>query len=104
MFSVYLIDALSRPSLCVFFFQAEDGIRYYKVTGFQTCALPISFFFQAEDGIRDYKVTGVQTCALPISVRHPALSDLLDLLSADRDAEALRVHDGEDIADADRDV
>src|SRR5256885_6127226 len=25
-----------------------------------------SFFFQAEDGIRDYKVTGVQTCALPI--------------------------------------
>src|SRR5256885_2610920 len=27
------------------------------------------FFFQAEDGIRDYKVTGVQTCALPISLR-----------------------------------
>src|SRR2546426_9148820 len=27
------------------------------------------FFFQAEDGIRDYKVTGVQTCALPISDR-----------------------------------
>ena len=27
----------------------------------------ICFFFQAEDGIRDYKVTGVQTCALPIS-------------------------------------
>src|SRR5256885_4816151 len=27
------------------------------------------FFFQAEDGIRDYKVTGVQTCALPISRR-----------------------------------
>src|SRR5256885_9898820 len=25
-----------------------------------------AFFFQAEDGIRDYKVTGVQTCALPI--------------------------------------
>src|SRR5256885_13338935 len=27
----------------------------------------LTFFFQAEDGIRDYKVTGVQTCALPIS-------------------------------------
>src|SRR5256885_10390610 len=27
------------------------------------------FFFQAEDGIRDYKVTGVQTCALPIYPR-----------------------------------
>src|SRR5690606_41192033 len=25
-----------------------------------------SFFFQAEDGIRDFHVTGVQTCALPI--------------------------------------
>src|SRR5438876_8856638 len=27
------------------------------------------FFFQAEDGIRDGRVTGVQTCALPISSR-----------------------------------
>src|SRR5690606_39378635 len=26
-------------------------------------------FFQAEDGIRDFHVTGVQTCALPISTR-----------------------------------
>src|SRR5699024_12059694 len=26
----------------VFFFQAEDGIRYRNVTGVQTCALPIS--------------------------------------------------------------
>src|SRR2546426_928120 len=32
-------------------------------------SLRFVFFFQAEDGIRDYKVTGVQTCALPISVR-----------------------------------
>src|SRR5258706_7209299 len=29
--------------------------------------LPSCFFFQAEDGIRDWSVTGVQTCALPIS-------------------------------------
>src|SRR5690606_40911059 len=28
--------------------------------------LLISFFFQAEDGIRAFHVTGVQTCALPI--------------------------------------
>src|SRR5215475_2038120 len=27
------------------------------------------FFFQAEDGIRDFHVTGVQTCALPIWLR-----------------------------------
>src|SRR5690348_17731934 len=26
----------------------------------------MDFFFQAEDGIRDGRVTGVQTCALPI--------------------------------------
>src|SRR5690606_40618604 len=29
------------------------------------CSL-LCFFFQAEDGIRDFHVTGVQTCALPI--------------------------------------
>src|SRR5690606_40718276 len=29
------------------------------------CSSPF-FFFQAEDGIRDFHVTGVQTCALPI--------------------------------------
>src|SRR5256885_8666275 len=33
------------------------------------CVFVFFFFFQAEDGIRDYKVTGVQTCALPISTR-----------------------------------
>src|SRR2546426_4846680 len=32
-------------------------------------AILFFFFFQAEDGIRDYKVTGVQTCALPILSR-----------------------------------
>src|SRR5690606_39327728 len=30
---------------------------------------PLLFFFQAEDGIRDFHVTGVQTCALPICSR-----------------------------------
>src|SRR5262249_59200507 len=29
------------------------------------------FFFQAEDGIRDWSVTGVQTCALPILALDP---------------------------------
>src|SRR5688500_20014027 len=32
-------------TICCFFFQAEDGIRDYKVTGVQTCALPISFLW-----------------------------------------------------------
>src|ERR1039457_7382310 len=30
-----------KTAWCLFFFQAEDGIRYYKRTGVQTCALPI---------------------------------------------------------------
>src|SRR5690606_40582238 len=30
-------------------------------------SIVLFFFFQAEDGIRDFHVTGVQTCALPIS-------------------------------------
>src|SRR5256885_16138309 len=38
------------------------------------------FFFQAEDGIRDYKVTGVQTCALPIlGLAGSMLHDIRDL-------------------------
>src|SRR5262249_57037349 len=32
----------------------------------------VFFFFQAEDGIRDWSVTGVQTCALPILDRFVA--------------------------------
>src|SRR5262249_56653146 len=28
-------------AVCVFFFQAEDGIRDWSVTGVQTCAIPI---------------------------------------------------------------
>src|SRR3954467_10502731 len=47
-------DVCSSDLDHMFFFQAEDGIRDYRVTGVQTCALVI----------RDYRVTGVQTCAL----------------------------------------
>src|SRR5256885_1213468 len=35
------MDHLYARLVCFFFFQAEDGIRDYKVTGVQTCALPI---------------------------------------------------------------
>src|SRR5258706_6977445 len=43
------------------------------------------FFFQAEDGMRDWSVTGVQTCALPISLpSEAALSDACDGLRDDR--------------------
>src|SRR3989454_2954347 len=42
----------------------------------------VFFFFQAEDGIRDYKVTGVQTCALPISRGDPTARELAGRLAA----------------------
>src|SRR5690606_39636031 len=40
---------------------------------------PNSFFFQAEDGIRAFHVTGVQTCALPISAHDPIRTAPADL-------------------------
>src|SRR6266446_5882905 len=49
----------------------------------------IVFFFQAEDGIRDYKVTGVQTCALPISLELSFLTLAGDPRSAE---QLLREH------------
>ena len=39
------------------------------------------FFFQAEDGIRDWSVTGVQTCALPICIDR-AVDDLMAVADA----------------------
>src|SRR5256885_10626975 len=44
-----------------------EGMLKRKRNGVDGHATVLGFFFQAEDGIRDYKVTGVQTCALPIS-------------------------------------
>src|SRR5258706_7079934 len=38
-----------------------------SLAGPVSCSV-LFFFFQAEDGIRDWSVTGVQTCALPISL------------------------------------
>src|ERR1035437_10884287 len=39
-------------SVCVFFFQAEDGIRDIGVTGVQTCALPI--YLPGQSGMLRY--------------------------------------------------
>src|SRR2546426_12170982 len=55
------------------------------------CYCVFFFFFQAEDGIRDYKVTGVQTCALPISRRRASASGFL---ATERAEPALESADG----------
>src|SRR5690606_40897313 len=58
----------------------------------------LDFFFQAEDGIRDFHVTGVQTCALPILIRtlsyqvtEQLASGQLELLLAEDNAPRLPV-------------
>ena len=52
------------------------------------------FFFQAEDGIRDYDVTGVQTCALPILLYYLPVIAVLLLLGVNQQATViLRSHD-----------
>src|SRR5688572_3158676 len=60
------------PCPCVFFFQAEDGIRDLTVTGVQTCALPICW---ADEGrmpptllARKGKVLGGIVAGSPLSV------------------------------------
>src|SRR5690348_18009052 len=40
--------------LCFFFFQAEDGIRDGRVTGVQTCALPIYMIVGVLEGMAPY--------------------------------------------------
>src|SRR5690606_40444720 len=52
------------------------------------------FFFQAEDGIRDFHVTGVQTCALPISFVYKtyygyAMAVVLRYVQAEMEAEEI---------------
>src|SRR5256885_5508176 len=63
----------------------------------------IFFFFQAEDGIRDYKVTGVQTCALPIlSAAHHGLGRLICLVDVNNqqaDGPSTRMLGFEPLAD-----
>src|SRR5256885_241480 len=59
-FKARVLITLMRPSLMFFVVLWLKLVR--DVLRVMCC-----FFFQAEDGIRDYKVTGVQTCALPIS-------------------------------------
>src|SRR5690606_11073631 len=45
-----------------------------RVTHYRLLVRVFFFFFQAEDGIRDFHVTGVQTCALPILAVVPSVT------------------------------
>src|SRR5256885_4966046 len=50
--SAKLVSLSYRSETLAVFLQAEAGIRYYKVTGVQTCALPISSSFVAMSSVR----------------------------------------------------
>src|SRR5205807_6843222 len=58
------------------------------------------FFFQAEDGIRDYKVTGVQTCALPISLVIRRLINLTTSRCRRKFTRNLRITNAKEQADS----
>src|SRR5246127_1710301 len=51
----------------IFFFQAEDGIRYLTVTGVQTCALPICFVQRVEIGVSAQEITPALAAGLGLS-------------------------------------
>src|SRR5690606_39460078 len=51
------------------------------------------FFFQAEDGIRDFHVTGVQTCALPI-LCCSAMSSMLHQAAATTKGDEMAAAEG----------
>src|SRR2546426_8714200 len=55
----------SSSDVCSFVFKQKTAYEITRWLEFRR----VLFLSQAEDGIRDYKVTGVQTCALPISSR-----------------------------------
>src|SRR5438093_3120669 len=72
---------------CVFFFPAKDGIRYWSVTGVQTCALPIYPDAVAEMESRAADIADQKAAELVWLLEHPPLytsgtsgkdADLLD--------------------------
>src|SRR5256885_8349401 len=67
MFLILLTSSGMTVEMIVLFIMRFDNYSYF-------------FFFQAEDGIRDYKVTGVQTCALPISLHRQISAGTADIL------------------------
>src|SRR5690606_40585648 len=60
-------------------------------------AAKLVFFFQAEDGIRDFHVTGVQTCALPICHGANVLDVSAEVEQVVLDAEELGHHHADEV-------
>src|SRR5262249_58132629 len=65
----------------VFFFQAEDGIRDWSVTGVQTCALPI-----LEDTVQRYPLDGVLQTLFP-EEEFPTVGNFIAAIGSERSEE-----------------
>src|SRR5690606_12036112 len=71
--------------LVLFFFQAEDGIRVFHVTGVQTCALPIlAAFFEFDPGSLTDAVSSLATMTAAVFGIVITVVSIIVQLSADR--------------------
>src|SRR5690349_9558552 len=64
---------------CVFFFQAEDGIRDLYVTGVQTCALPISLIIADKGAYVSY----LEGCTAPMRDENQLHAAVVELVALD---------------------
>src|SRR2546426_6122640 len=69
--------APGRDSVFFFFFQAEDGIRDYKVTGVQTCALPIFELRIVEEELDPGRVAGVRELTQRVAPERRPVDDVV---------------------------
>src|SRR5690606_41104008 len=60
----HLVTIARRDPAGGFFFQAEDGIRHFHVTGVQTCALPISRARSVASWASSLAALGASACAV----------------------------------------
>src|SRR5690606_41168844 len=65
---------------CVFFFQADDGIRDVHVTGVQTCALPIFLIARDQIGIIPLYIGWDSSESLYVASELKALEGICDVI------------------------
>src|SRR5437016_9364132 len=67
----------------IFFFQAEDGIRDWSVTGVQTCALPISYLLALGfEGVQNSKAIAAEVLGLALGEKGSQAISVLVMISA----------------------
>src|SRR5437016_9665965 len=94
---VELTWAMRMDFFSVFFFQAEDGIRDWSVTGVQTCALPISESLSAgQRNIAALEALALEALALEALARRPLRIAILQIAVEFRRGRNSNRAEGED--------